>query len=321
MEQRDTYVDIAKGICMLFIICYHTEGFGVVGMILPFFAVPMYFFMSGFYDHSERPWHQWIGKSVRTLIFPAFLWCIIGTIYKNLLLYVKSGNLDLSFDVYHPCADNGPAWFLLSLFYLKVIVGSLVRLRIPHYIIIVACFVLGYFGSEYQMPLNIDESFAAVPLYYMGKILYPKIKEIMDKKWIAIFGCVMLAIYYLTPYYYSIGPRNPLFAPNYLLSIAGIFFVFLFVLWISRLLVNVKFLQAYGKHTLGIMLTHSLMCHTAAVVLNRVFEKGTTVWIVCFLLAYIIIVVLSYYLTLFMEKNCPFVFGIKNEGRPITLFR
>ena len=34
MNNRDTYIDIAKGLCMMQIICIHTEVFGVIGMPL-----------------------------------------------------------------------------------------------------------------------------------------------------------------------------------------------------------------------------------------------------------------------------------------------
>ena len=53
-RKRDTYVDVAKGIGILLIISIHTEVFGVMGYPLSFIAVPVFFFMSGFYDRAER---------------------------------------------------------------------------------------------------------------------------------------------------------------------------------------------------------------------------------------------------------------------------
>lgn len=309
MKQRDNYVDVAKGLCMLLIICIHTEVFVVIGMPLTFIAVPMFFFMSGFYDRSERQWSQWVIKSARTLLLPAFIWCVIGVLYKNLLSCLKSGDVDLVFDIYSPCHYNGPTWFLLSLFCTKVIFGCIIRLRVNKYLLLVLCFGVGYLGSAYQMLLNIDEALAAVPLYYCGKLIYPKLKELLTNKGIALVGFVALLLFIFTPYYYNIGPSNPLYNLYYLLSIAGAFCVFLFILKVSYLLRSVKCLQAFGEKTLGIMLSHSLMCHTAAVVLNRIFEKGSTQWIICFLFVYVAIVVLSYYLTVIIEKYCPVLLG------------
>lgn len=309
MKQRDSYVDVAKGICMLLIICIHTEVFGVIGMPLTFIAVPMFFFMSGFYDRSERPIRAWLPKALKTLIVPAIAWVIIGTVYSKLLQFAKGEVVPYSFNVFSPCEGNGPAWFLLSLFYVRVIMGILFRLRLPKWLLLIACFVIGYFGSMYQMPLNIDEALAALPLYFVGKQLYPYVNNVISNKWIALCGAMVLLMFVLTPYYYNIGPSNPLFRPFYLLSIGGAFFVFDLILYISNYCRYLKCLQQFGEKTLGIMLVHSLLCHTAAVILNRIMVNGSPEWITTFLIAYLIIAVFSYYLTTFIEKYCPILLG------------
>lgn len=311
MNQRDRYVDVAKGLCMLLIICIHTEVFEIIGMPLTFIAVPMFFFMSGFYDRSEKPFTQYVIKSAKTLLYPAFVWCVIGALYLSLLTYLKSREVNFIFDICSPCHYDGPAWFLLSLFFTKVIIWGVIRTKLSQFLLLPICFGIGYLGSMYQMPLNIDEALAAVPLYYCGKLLYPKLKDMINNNWIALFGFIILLLFIFTPYYYNIGPSNPLFRPYYLLAIGGAFLVFFMILYVSSLLSNVKCLQVYGEKTLGIMLIHSLMCHTAAVVLNRVFDKGSTLWIICFLIAYALIVVLSYYITAIIEKKCPILLGQK----------
>ena len=83
-NNRDTYVDVAKGIGIMLIVTIHTEVFGVMGYLLSFLAVPVFFFMSGFYDRSERPFSQWFTKSLRTLILPAVIWVLIVTAYIKL---------------------------------------------------------------------------------------------------------------------------------------------------------------------------------------------------------------------------------------------
>ena len=53
------------------------------------------------------------------------------------------------------------------------------------------------------------------------------------------------------------------------------------------------------------------MCHTAAVVLNRVLEPGSTAWIACFLVAYVAIVFVAYWATVVIEKYVPVLLGKK----------
>ena len=112
-KERDEYVDIAKGIGILLIICIHTEVFQVIGMPITFIAVPVFFFMSGFYDRSERSFKQLVPKNFRTLILPAIIWVAISTLYIKILGYVKEGSWgDFPFTWYNIAGGNGPAWFL-----------------------------------------------------------------------------------------------------------------------------------------------------------------------------------------------------------------
>ena len=128
MKQRDVYVDVAKGLCMLLIICIHTEVFGVIGMPLTFIAVPMFFFMSGFYDRSERLIMEWLPGILKRLIKPAVIWVIIGNLFLKLLGYIKTGVIEpFSFDLFNPQNGNGPVWFLIALLYAKIMTACMVR--------------------------------------------------------------------------------------------------------------------------------------------------------------------------------------------------
>lgn len=130
MKQRDTYVDVAKGICILLVICIHAEVFGVIGMPFTFIAVPMFFFLSGFYDKSEKPIGVWLPKAMRTLIFPGLFWLAAGIAYAQMLSYAKDGTIEFSNTLYEPFYGNGPVWFLFALFYAKLFTWAILKLKI-----------------------------------------------------------------------------------------------------------------------------------------------------------------------------------------------
>lgn len=136
---RDQCVYVAKGLCMLLVVCIHTEVFGVVGMPLTFIAVPMFFFLSGFYDHSERPFGTWLRKSATTLLLPGTLWLAIGLAYVALLSVAGHGSYAFANTLYEPFAGNGAVWFLFALFYAKVALGLLLRLKLPTWSLSAAC--------------------------------------------------------------------------------------------------------------------------------------------------------------------------------------
>lgn len=309
MKQRDVYVDVAKGLCMLLIICIHTEVFGVIGMPLTFIAVPMFFFMSGFYDRSERLIMEWLPGILKRLIKPAVIWVIIGNLFLKLLGYIKTGVIEpFSFDLFNPQNGNGPVWFLIALLYAKIMTACMVRSKFPKIVLFICSLLIGYIGATYQMPLLIDEGMAALPLYYTGKFVFPYLGDIMKKRWVNFIGICVLGVFMSTPYYYNVGPVNGLYHPYYLLAIMGAILAFIPILKFSKMLGNVKPLIVFGERTLEVMLIHTLICHVTAVSLNRLFVVGSGIWISTFLVGYIVIIFVSYYMAVFIKKNIPILF-------------
>lgn len=80
-----------------------------------------------------------------------------------------------------------------------------------------------------------------------------------------------------------------------------------------RKISNQIWLVNIGKHTLGILCIHVQLCHTAAVVLNKLFIHGSFIWILSFFIAYVLIVYVSYILSVFIEHKAPFLLGKKDN--------
>ena len=313
IKNRDTYVDVAKGIGIMLIICINTEVFSVIGNPLSFIAVPVFFLMSGFYDRAERKFEQWFPKSLRTLILPAVVWILIATAYIKLLGYVKDRSWgENPFSLYSMTGDNGPAWFLFALLYTKVLTWGLIKLKIPKFVLWGSSLLIGYAGMNINMPLLFDEGCAALPLYVTGKLVYPYLREIMENKGLLVAGIIALCLYLWHLVSFMIVPQsNGNFAPYYLVALGLMLLCFVPFLFISEKLQSQKWLVSLGQHSLGIMLLHAPMCHTAAVILNRVFEPASLYWIVSFLIAYVCIVFVSYWCTILIERYVPIMLGKK----------
>lgn len=314
-RKRDTYVDVAKAIGILLIVSIHTEVFGEFGYPLSFIAVPVFFLMSGFYDRSERNIGQWFPKSLRTLILPAIIWILIATAYIKLLGYVKDRSWgENPFSLYSMTGDNGPAWFLFALLYTKVLTWGLIKLKIPKFVLWGSSLLIGYAGMNINMPLLFDEGCAALPLYVTGKLACPYLRKIMENKGLLVAGIIALCLYLWHLVSFMIVPQsNGNFSPYYLAALGLMLLCFIPFLFISEKLQNQKWLVSIGQHSLGIMLLHAPMCHTAAVILNRVFEPASLYWIVSFLIAYVCIVFVSYWGTVLIERYIPIMLGKKSE--------
>lgn len=314
-RKRDTYVDVAKAIGILLIVSIHTEVFGEFGYPLSFIAVPVFFLMSGFYDRSERNIGQWFPKSLRTLILPAVIWILIATAYGKILGYVKDRSWgENPFSLYNMTGGNGPAWFLFALLYAKVLTWGMIRIKLPKFVLWGGSLLIGYAGMNINMPLLLDEGCAALPFYVTGKLAYPYLREIMENKGLLVAGIIALCLYLWHLVSFMIVPQsNGNFAPNYLVALGLMLLCFVPFLFISEKLQNQKWLVSLGQHSLGIMLLHAPMCHTAAVILNRVFEPASLFWIVSFLIVYVCIVFVSYWGTVLIERYIPIMLGKKSE--------
>lgn len=315
IKHRDNFIDVAKGIGIMLIVSIHTEVFGVMGYPLSFIAVPVFFLMSGFYDRSERGLGQWFPKSLRTLILPAVIWILIATAYIKLLGYVKDRSWgENPFSLYSMTGDNGPAWFLFALLYTKVLTWGLIKLKIPKFVLWGSSLLIGYAGMNINMPFLFDEGCAALPLYVTGKLAYPYLRKIMENKGLLVAGIIALCLYLWHLVSFMIVPQsNGNFSPYYLAALGLMLLCFIPFLFISEKLQNQKWLVSIGQHSLGIMLLHAPMCHTAAVILNRVFEPASLYWIVSFLIAYVCIVFVSYRGTVLIERYIPIMLGKKSE--------
>lgn len=311
MRERDKYVDVAKGIAILLIVAIHTEVFGKIGNPLAFIAVPVFFFMSGFYDRSEKGLKVWFPKTLKTLLLPAVVWVVLVTLYVQSLGFLKNRAWgEFPFDWYHAAGKNGPAWFLFALLYAKCILWGLRKTRLPKLIIGGASLAIGYLGMNVNMPLYLNLGCAALPLYAAGKCGYSYMQRLLASKPLLLLGTIALLAYCSGYVSFTIIPQGTgMYAPFYLVALTAIALAFIPFLYVAAKLRGQKWLGCLGQHSLGVMLVHTPMCHTAAVVLNRSFAVGSPLWIACFLIAYVLIVLMAYGLTILLERYCPVLLG------------
>lgn len=318
-NMRVTYVDIAKGISMIMIVRIHTECAYEMNLPYPIIAVPFFFFLSGFFDKSERPWRMWLRKNAYSLLIPAFIWSLITWIFCMALSIVKSGNIDdvtISFSLYSPFIGSGVTWFFVALFWAKVLIGIFERLftkdvKFRKWIMYVCVVALCWRLAGIDMPLMIDEGFAALPFYLLGKNLYPQIKLICANNLFVII-CVLLSFVMLLPMFpaavisYNTECNSILQYP---------FFCFIIICSFSPLLRLCMFfekciwLSEFGQHTLGVLVIHPLCLHLFAVVLNRTFVIGTVEWFIGFIIAFFVTIIMSFYLARFISIKCPLLLG------------
>ena len=312
---RDVYIDISKGLSMIMIVRIHTEGFYYMNIPYPIIAVPFFFFVSGFFDKSERPWNMWLKKNAYSLLLPAFIWSLFTWIFVSLLSFCKNGyllNFIIPFPISLPFIGNGVTWFLVALFWAKVLIGIFERLftkdvKFRKWIMYVCVVALCWRLAGIDMPLMIDEGFAALPFYLLGKNLYPQMKLICANNLFVII-CVLLSFVMLWPLFpaavisYNTECNSILQYPFFCFIIICSFFP---MLRLSMFLEKCTWLSEFGQHTLGVLVIHPLCLHLFAVVLNRMFVKATLEWFIGFIIAFVVSIIVSFYIARLISIKCP----------------
>lgn len=309
-KERDSFVDVAKGIGMLMIVRIHTEVFSTISCPYPIIAVPLFFFLSGFYDNTNKPFKEWFPQAFKRLFLVGVIWVLISFAYLSLLSFAKERTIHIYFSLKEPVIAGGVEWFLFALFFAKLGMWTIHKSRIPHWLVLCILIALGGTISRVNLPFLIDEGIGAIPFYYAGYILFPYIRKYLKWiKWPALLGfACMLAMpmswfpIVLVPYRSFAYVMYPVF---FLMLLSS----FITILWLGLLLREQEWLAMFGRQTLGILVIHPLLCHTAAITLNRVCEVGSIVWIIFFLCVYIVICMVSYYLSIFINKYIPFILG------------
>lgn len=314
ITKRDNYVDVTKALAMLLVIRIHTEVFGEIHAPYPIIAVPLFFFLSGFYDDLNKPLRDWFPKVFLRLFCVGVIWVIISFAYLSLLSFIKDRTISISFTINNPLIAGGVTWYLFALFYVKCITWFIHKSRLPSYIIMIVLFLMGGYISQFDLPFLLDEGIAALPFYYAGMITYPYIVKLKPQLgWLAFVGFICILMMHTAWFPLVLIPYTIQAASWYPLFFIMLLFSFCTMLWLGILLSSQKWLTSFGKQTLGILVLHPLMLHTCAVILNRLFVRDSLVWIIIFIFSYFAICVASYYGSILISKHFPILLGIRKK--------
>lgn len=315
---RDTTVEVARGLCMITVICQHLELFHYIGRDWVFFAVPLFFIMSGFFDVSSIIEGRKCVKSiVQKLLLPAFYWEIIERLFFCSICAINAHSFAAGkwflLDMDKPLIGCGPAWFLIALAFCKFFFYFLVKLQLRKWCVISISLIVSYIGTKYQMPFFIDEALCALPFYAIGVYTYPLVKKYVYKSnWLALLGLSCFICLYYRVLFLRFEPYGTLcYNGSYILSFLFVCGTLFALCRLSAKLENISILRKIGNHSQGILLIHLPFCHIAAVICHRIFERGSSSWIVCFFVLGLGVILLSLWLSICVEKYCPFLLGKK----------
>lgn len=263
MSKRLEYVDIAKGIGLILVVCSHSDAFDLMWYMMDM-CIPLFFFCSGYTFKMKGTFRDSMTKKFRRLFVPylffnVVLFCLfchfslrelVGIIYSRYSLYP----LDVSPNIKFFTSGNYPMWYLTSmivsyfLFYLLVYYEKYKHALMFLYALLIICFI----KSPVLLPWSIDTAPLTALLIYVGMKVRKHNLISMD-----IFLVMFLVLIYIG--LRSVGGELNISVRMYGTSVAIYFLLAIIapflVLWGSRYLEGTfvgKVFSILGQHSLTI---------------------------------------------------------------------
>ena len=275
-QSRIQYLDLAGGILILWIIIFHAINgckiFGVVDarVALPFltFSMPWFFYKSGQLFKADGN----LRKDVDKLLLPFLKWSAIGYLLYIVVLAV-GGNLSVqsaikdvldTFYIYGYIPVNVPAWFVLSLFFVRVISRYLIRWHISPLLCIVVGVAFGYWfhlAANPRLPFYLANIVMGIVFFMVG-YRFARYESNIYLFAVCTVGYVAFLMF---------GPsivghhRNVLLAGHYLLwplfGYCGIVTFNNLCRWVDGCLKGIKYrpITFIGRHTMTLLLAHAFV--------------------------------------------------------------
>ena len=187
ITNRIEWIDLARGLGMLYIVSLHTGGFfSFPGAYITFMM--MFFVLSGLLFNETKTIKELVIGRINKLLIPFLCYYLLGCVcyyvlqwvFPNYLDYAQASNSAVRskgiLDVFTQRQYfDGPIWFILCLFWSEIYFIFIVKF-LPKYIVpfvVLACGAAGWIlgAKEIFVPLMMDVGLTVLPVFYVGWLL------------------------------------------------------------------------------------------------------------------------------------------------------
>lgn len=339
-KQRIEYIDLAKGICIFFVLFFHfCQLYGMyhnerpiaialtkINDVIGVFRMPLYFFLSGCFFKPYSGFVDFLKKKTNKLLIPfVFFYIVVSFLIPKVLYYfgLKVGfflPLNRIFDAWlFDFYPSVPIWFLLCLFWMGLIFYALYSLsnKFKHNLLalIILSLMTGAIGIllgtyRIELPANLDTAMTNIPYYMIGYVFFRKTQLFYpnkyDKYTLLVIPIAIAIDAILLP---QTDVFNNHFAPYAWLSLypCGIIGVLAIVL-LAKKIQKLPILSYFGRYSIIILVFHITMIEIMKHILNHLPISTDAQFIINFIL------ILSSFLVVipFARKFMPYVTAQKD---------
>ncbi|AYL97113.1 acyltransferase family protein [Mucilaginibacter celer] len=196
-KDREVWIDYAKSIGIVSVIVAHMALANALALNFIYtFIMPLFFLISGYLYKRKDTFGLAVGKDVKRLLLPYVYFYIISYAYWFVVIYSKHKNqfpgsfaqagvikpmlgmlIGVGYETDFSISINHPLWFLMALFFVKVIYSALEGIAKDNKVTIgvgvLVLFVLVWLlrTNGYHIWFSIDSALVALPFFYLGVVI------------------------------------------------------------------------------------------------------------------------------------------------------
>lgn len=327
-ERRIEWVDLLKGIAILWLVVYHMHVFDWMRS-----PVPVFFFLSGLFFSEGKSFGSFVSKKAKALLVPLLFFFVLGVVasaLKSLMqgesysfppLWLFATLIPANADVTNPLGV-GAIWFLMSLFEIYIIYYGLRLVSKNNWwllsssilLLLISCVTMMFYAHGSLFFLFYTFGFC---IYFIianllrDKVLYGKIPV-----WLLLVAVLAYFVRFVEVSSWLDGNEVGgafLTRIRGLISMSGLIVM---LVWLCKQLSSIRmlsesrinhFMLFEGRNSLTILGVHMLIMGVVPIVLKRLMPAGGLYYTLLFL----IIVVISNLCVLLFNRYVPFLVNHK----------
>ena len=281
MNKRLEYIDLAKGIGIIFIIAYHLR---ILPTYLPHLSgacVPLFFILSGLFFNESDKFKLFVTKKVNTILIPFLFFYIVSYIAFYIVESWSPGLLSLFWD-----------------FIILWIVFNVVQSNFLRFICVSAITFIGLMLSRYNvfLPLKLAPAFSCSMFLYFGTVFKRcGALNIVSKKLslefaIGFFSIAVGLNYFFAPVYLEL--YNNTIVGNAIVNYLIVISFTLGVIYLCKTIGHLPLFSYFGKYSIIPLCLHHIVYRPILLVCNTfpypVINNRITVTIMTIIIIWIL---------------------------------
>ena len=284
--KRIAYIDLAKGICIMLVVFFHTKGILFreywFDPFLSSFRLPLYFLLSGLFFRDYGSFRRFLTKKVNRLLVPfLFFYLLSAVLLPNVMHQVWGVNFGTITGIRSLWAflwpgeyPNIPIWFLWCLFLMNLLfwffewANRYCSRRWNSFsgvcLLVFLSLLCGYFGYTLKCAYSVDvgnilKALSAMPFFCFGYLVGRNdgltfLANLSKLKALALF-VLLFGICFSFSQFVTSDDVSLSFLLQFVEGATGA----MMIVVASRMMVRIPFVSYIGRYSIIVLLTHGIL--------------------------------------------------------------